>query len=307
MEGHGPILVPLDGSETAEGALSCAATLAEALRTHMVLITAWEGVDSELGSRRPALMLEVDANARDHYTAYLHGVRERMKDPSVRTIVRSGDAVDEILSAATETGARMIVMATHGRSGLSRWLYGSTAARLLRESHLPLVAVGPGALRPTIERRPLRRVAVALDGSRIAEQAVPAARAIAEAAGAELMLIECVGWAVQQYPYGLPAALAPELDDELEAAARTYLLEQRELLAPMAAQAFVVRGSTADGLIEFVDQQEIDLVVMTTHAREGAARAVLGSTADRMLQGAAPVLLIVAATGEGDAAHAGKG
>jgi nucleotide-binding universal stress UspA family protein len=56
--------------------------------------------------------------------------------------------------------------------------------------------------------------------------------------------------------------------------------------------AFIVRGAVADGLMDVSEKQDIDLVVMTTHARRGLARAALGSTADRMLQGKVPVLLI---------------
>ena len=57
-------------------------------------------------------------------------------------------------------------------------------------------------------------------------------------------------------------------------------------------EAFVVRGAIAAGLLDFIDQHKIDLVVMTTHARKGLARAALGSVADRVLQGNAPVLLL---------------
>ena len=60
----------------------------------------------------------------------------------------------------------------------------------------------------------------------------------------------------------------------------------------MPADAFVVRGGAADGLIDVAEQQHADLIVMTTHARAGLARATLGSTADRLLQAPVPVLLV---------------
>jgi nucleotide-binding universal stress UspA family protein len=102
-----------------------------------------------------------------------------------------------------------------------------------------------------------------------------------------------VRWAVQAYPYTLPDAYVPQIDEELEKGAKEYLRRHEKSLADAGkVDAFVVRGAVADGLLDFVDQQSIDLVVMTTHARTGITRAALGSVADRMLQGAAPVLLI---------------
>ena len=137
---------------------------------------------------------------------------------------------------------------------------------------------------------------VPLDGSPLSEAALPVASAIAAPLGAKLSLVRGVRWAVQAYPYSLPDAYIPQIDDELEAGAKAYLRriegEVRGLNKGLDVDAFVVRGAVADGLMDVVEKQSVDLVVMTTHARAGIARAALGSTADRMLQGKAPVLLI---------------
>ena len=131
-----------------------------------------------------------------------------------------------------------------------------------------------------------------LDGSPLAEKALPVAVALAVALKGRITLARSVGWAVQAYPYALPDAYIPQVDAELETGAKTYLREQEAKVKGVPVDAFVVRGGAADGLLEVTEQQHADLVVMTTHARGGFARAALGSTADRMLQAPVPVLLV---------------
>jgi nucleotide-binding universal stress UspA family protein len=294
MREQGPILVPLDGSELAETALPYAAALAEALHTHLVLLTAWEGTDSELATLLPAVSIDIERSAQERFETYLDGIRQRFgRADQTRTIVRSGDAGDEILKAVDETNARMLVIATHGRSGMSRWLYGSTAGRLLRSCHVPVLAVGPHVRPRSTEGTRLKHVMVPLDGSPLSEVALPVAQSLAKALDAKLTLVRAVSWAVQAYPYSLPDAYIPQIDTEMEGGAKAYLRRHEEALKGTGkVDAFVVRGTIADGLIEVVEKQSVDLVVMTTHARSGLARTALGSTADRMLQGKAPVLLI---------------
>ena len=135
-------------------------------------------------------------------------------------------------------------------------------------------------------------VLVPLDGSPLSEAALPAATALASKLGARLSLVRVVRWAVQAYPYTLPEAYVPQVDDELEAGAKAYVQQKEAAVKGADVSAFVVRGAIADGLLDFIEKEAVDLVVMTTHARGGLARAALGSIADRVLQGPAPVLLI---------------
>lgn len=293
MRDRGPILVPLDGSELAEGAIAYAVALAKALGEHVVLMTAWEGTESELGANFPAMALEIEQKASSYYNTYLEGIRARVGTGIVsETKVVAGDAAEQILQVADDVKARLLVIATHGRSGIGRWLYGSTAGRLLRTSKVPIVAVGPHALEKSTAAVSMSHIMVPLDGSPLSEAALPVARTLAAALKGRVTLVRAVRWAVQTYPYSLPDAYIPQVDEELEAGAKAYLREQEAQVTEVPVDAFVVRGAIADGLIDVVEKQAVDLVVMTTHARGGFLRAALGSTADRMLQGPAPVLLV---------------
>ena len=294
MREQGPIVVPLDGSELAETALPYAAALAEALRTHLVLVTVWEGTDSSLGAALPAVTVDIEKHANEYFATYLDGIRERYSHiQGTREIVRAGEASAEILKVVEETGARMLVIATHGRSGVGRWVYGSIAGRLIHSSHVPMVAVGPEARPGSTQGVAIKHVMVPLDGSALAEEALPVAKSLATALGAKVSLVRGVRWAVQAYPYSLPDAYIPQIDDELEAGAKAYLRRiEEDFKGKPPVDAFVVRGAVTDGLLDVVEKQAIDLVVMTTHARAGILRSALGSTADRMLHGKAPVMLI---------------
>ncbi|MEX0750771.1 MAG: universal stress protein [Dehalococcoidia bacterium] len=293
MRNSGPILVPLDGSDLAEGAVPYAVALARALKERVVLFTAWEGTESELGANFPSMAMEVEQKATTHFTDYLEAVKQRIGDGvDVETVIRAGDGGVEILKAANETGARQLVIATHGRSGIGRWLYGSTAGHLLRSADVPVVAVGPQALEKPKADIAVKHILVPLDGSDMSEMAIPVGVGLAKAFGARVSLVRVVRWAVQAYPYTLPDAYLPQVDEELEAGAKKYLQRKESEIKDVEARAFVIRGAVAEGLQEFIDKEAADFVVMTTHARAGLARLALGSVADRMLQAPVPVMLV---------------
>jgi nucleotide-binding universal stress UspA family protein len=293
MPDHGPILVPLDGSELAERALPYAVALAKALGERVTLLTVWEGTDSELGANFPSMAMEIEAKAREYFGSYLRGIEARLSGSvQVQALVREGDASEEIKCTADEIGARALAIATHGRSGIGRWFYGSTASHLLRHSTVPVLAVGSHALEHPKADVSFTHIMTPLDGSPLSEAALPHAAALASKLSARLSLVRVVQWAVQAYPYTLPDAYIPQVDDELEAGAKAYLRQKEAEAKGVDVSAFVVRGAIADGLLDFIDKESADLVVMTTHARGGLARAALGSVADRLLQGPVPVLLI---------------
>lgn len=291
MRDTGPILVPLDGSDLGEGALVYASALASALGAPIVLLSAWEGTERDMQVTFPSMAAEIEQKATSHFGAYLEGVRERA-GADAQSIIRAGEPGDVILDVAREIEARAIVIATHGRSGVGRWLYGSTASHVLRHANVPVLVVGPKALDHPKSAISLKHILVPLDGSALSEAALAPATALAMKVGGRISLVRVVSYAAQAYPYTLPDAYVPQLDQELEAGAKAYVREKQSSVKGVPAEAFVVRAAPAEGLLDFVDTKSVDLVVMTTHARSGLARAALGSVADRMLQGSAPVLLI---------------
>jgi nucleotide-binding universal stress UspA family protein len=291
MPVRGPVLLPLDGSELAEGALPYALALARAMKMAVVLLSVFEAFPEHTDANVRGLAADARERARAHATGYLERVRRQIGDVPVTVEVREGDAPDEILKAVEELGARYLALSTHGRAGISRWRYGSTAGQLLHASVVPMLVVGPRVLERRQADVTFKHIMVPLDGRPLSEVAIPVARELAEALGARISLVEVVGWAIQTYPYALPDAYLPQLDQDWEAAANEYLRIWTRQLKGVPVEAFVLHGPTTDALTSFVGMA-VDLVVMATRARTGLARAVLGSVADRMLHAEAPVMLV---------------
>jgi nucleotide-binding universal stress UspA family protein len=140
------ILVPLDGSKLAETALGDALNLAELSRARVILLQALEPVEQPIGlvTSYPIYLDQREWEAqKEAVQGYLDSVRQRLTTTKVEieTIVEVGDDAAAILDYAHKQPIDLIVMATHGRSGLSRWVYGSVADKVLRGAEVPVLLV----------------------------------------------------------------------------------------------------------------------------------------------------------------------
>ena len=284
------ILVPLDGSETAEAALAYVALLP----SERVRLLAVECDRADLSA--------VCTAARD-CKAYLEAVaaplREQGRD--VDTLVAFGNPAEQILALAA--AADLVVMGSHGHGGVKRFVLGSVADEVARHAPVPVMIVrgGPGSP-PAVQ---LTRIVVPLDGSELAEQAVPVAAALAADLGVPVHLlrvldIDALRATVQA---GIHAAAAyMRSQEEIQRYAEEYLAEQAQHLRnrDLTATAEVLTGSPAVTLLDAIRPD--DLVVMTTHGRGGVRRWLLGSVADKLVRAAAAPVLLVRASGPEPAA-----
>jgi nucleotide-binding universal stress UspA family protein len=142
----GGILVPVDGSRLSERAIAAAERLAVPARAPIVLLH----VVPPINPGRAARLDETTAygtldRAYAKAWRYLERLQTRLKDRgrTVRTVVRSGQAADEILACARAERVDVIAMSSHGRSGLQRALLGSVAQSVLRKARLPVLLLGP--------------------------------------------------------------------------------------------------------------------------------------------------------------------
>jgi nucleotide-binding universal stress UspA family protein len=291
------IIVPLDGSRLAEQALPCATMLpAELVLFRAVSLshevrTALIDTDLDLDVEQVSLANEAKA--------YLDQLASGLGEWGLRvsTIVRPGPAAETILDYIRETNIQQIVMATHGYSGISRWVHGSIAERVVQSADVPVLLVRVQEDAGGVSHKPMscHRILVPLDGSPLAEQVLPQAVAIARALGAELVLfrvltlLTSLTFAGEWY---MP------LDSVIEIArqeARLYLDGVAEDLDAQGIQVSTALqvGGVANAIIEYAEANEIDLIAMSTHGRTGLARWALGSVADRVLRaGGNPLLLV---------------
>jgi nucleotide-binding universal stress UspA family protein len=139
------ILVPLDGSDLAEQALSCATMLARGLPTELVLFRA-VSLPSDVKDILAEVDLEVDVplgQLEAEAQSYLGKMASQLEEVGVRAqpVVRRGPAARAIVDYAEQTNMWQIVMATHGHSGITHWVHGSVADRVLRAGHVPVLLV----------------------------------------------------------------------------------------------------------------------------------------------------------------------
>ncbi|HUL23618.1 MAG TPA: universal stress protein [Thermodesulfobacteriota bacterium] len=135
------ILVPLDGSELAKTALDQAEKLAKTFDAEIVLFQVVPFMPI-YGSPELVTPLIVDEKQRDAVEKYLADLAEELKKRGFRvtTAVRTGQQVAaEIIDFAKEAGVDLIVMCTHGRSGISRWVLGSIAHKVLIRAETPIL------------------------------------------------------------------------------------------------------------------------------------------------------------------------
>ena len=293
------ILVPLDGSSLAEQALSCAVTLGRELPAEIVLLRVLtvSSQVSELmdaaGEKTGAMRRQIDVEA-DQYLQKVAN-RLRLTDLSVRSLVRDGPPAETILSCAEEMAVGQIIMATHGYSGIRRWTHGSVAERVLQAASVPVLLVR--AREVSDPRPPLscRRILVPLDGSKLAEQVLPAAIPMALALGSEMILYRVSP--VHASTWGTGVSQVP-LEGVFEIADQNALSYLQQVASHLREQgirtgAATQIGAVAESIVHYAEGNHIDLIAMCTHGRTGPARWALGSVADRVLRaGRIPILLV---------------
>jgi nucleotide-binding universal stress UspA family protein len=275
------IVVPLDGSAQANAALPLARTLARATGAAVTLVR-----------------VKTDTESREEVTTALSRVAEELAGAAihVQSVVRDGDPADEILDEVKKQHADLVVMRTHGRSGLGRAVLGSVTERIVKASDVPVVLLRPGGQRVS----QVRTLLVPVDGSPGGAVALGTAIGLSKSTGAALRLVEVVV-PIPTYIYSTFAMngavyVDPAWDAEAQAGARTYvdaLIGRLRAAGVDATGEVAVESSVADTIVKTADEHNADLIVMSSQALTGVARAFLGSVADAVVRAShCPVLLI---------------
>ena len=156
------ILVPLDGSAMAECSLPHATTIAKGCgATEVVLLQVVEPLSAEtvagLAKSGGDLLRRAELENQDKASGYLGKISESLKKEGVgtRTIVVDGNPAEEIMNYAERNGIDLIVISSHGRSGASRWLFGSVAEKVSRHSTIPVLLISaPGCRSAPVTAKP---------------------------------------------------------------------------------------------------------------------------------------------------------
>lgn len=305
------IVVPLDESEEAECALPVAARIARASGGSILLVrvlTLSHDVPVQVQgiTLEPYEILETEYDRADTYLKQI-ARSEELDGIQVHTVVLTHEPAQAILSISQAHQADLIVLASHGSGGAKHWKPGSVAWKIVRHSPLPVLLLHADAQRAsrfTAEGHGSLRVLVPLDGSTLAEEALPPAMFLSRvfSAPAQGMLhLACV------LPLSEPELLAFTERDSAIREAQAYLstVEQRvRQNEPYGATLSVTHSITisldiAQALVERAESEKssqehgYDLIVMTTHGRGSFARWLMGSITERVLHATRLPMLIV--------------
>jgi nucleotide-binding universal stress UspA family protein len=296
------MLVPLDGSELAEVVFVYAKELAGRLDLDVVLLHVYSPAESELLPKHRAYVERVAEIIRRQLEEVRKGtgILPGGKTVEVRGELAAGHPAYEILRYADETGIDLILMGTHGRSGVSRWAIGSVADKVLRASKVPVLLVRAGIPDEIVyDKWPRRTGLVPLDGSELAEVVLPHVEAVAKQRGVELVdvvLLAVCEPTVRQSDY--PPEGIMNWDDHVAKVKQgcvQYLagVEKQLKDAGLNVRSEVQMGDPANTIVEYANTHPFNLIVMSTHGRSGPSRWVFGSVAEKVLQGvSSPIFLV---------------
>lgn len=221
---------------------------------------------------------------------YLAEQARKFPADKVATARYEGDPASVILERGKLSEVEAVVMASHGRGGLGRWLLGSVATKVVRGSQFPVLVVNASA---QVDENPSpKRILVPLDGSRVAEVALEEGAKLARIFDAELLIYQGITFTPIGHPH-LDAAVALELQN-----AREYLEELKTRFPDINVRVEAKIAGVSTGILE--KAADCDLVVMSSHGRSGVKRWLLGSVAERILQEIDKPLMVVYGGGAED-------
>lgn len=261
---QGDILVATDGSEVATRATDSAIELATLLDSTLHVISVREN-DSH----------DVDAIVEDAAS------EARNEGCTVETAVKTGRPSREIREYADEIDADLVVIGTHGRTGIRQVVLGSVALEVVRESRRPVLTVGADA-EPIA---PLDRILLATDGWSGSDGATEYALELADVVGASLQAL---------YVVDVDTEVA-ELAEGFEShgSQTTAAVVDRGEKRGLNVEGTLARGETHDVILEYANQDETDLLVMGTESKSNLERLVIGSVSQRVVPNAkVPVLTV---------------
>ncbi len=291
------ILVPLDGSALAEQALPVAIHLAKQMQSELILLS--------VARHEPVAMVEpmgygmwlseeAQPNIREQLGVYLTNTMERytVAGVTMTSLLKEGDEAGEIVDTAVSQLANLIIMTTHGRSGLSRWLMGSVTEKVMHHAPCPLLILRDSTVP--------EHILITLDGSEIAETALLPGLALATGIGADVTLLQVLEGSLPPLSSGdwvedemANAGQEQEYNKDKERHVTLYLRTIADRFSHHAPKTAVPFGKPAEAILSYAESIPNSLITIATHGRSGLARWVFGSVAEKVLRGATEPVLVI--------------
>ena len=287
------ILVPLDGSKFAEQVFPPVVELARVFGSEVVLVAVCELEESEFGH---ACRLYIN-NEAEQLKKSLQG-----SAATVRTTVLEGKAAEQILSYAEKSDISLIVISSHGRSGIAPWSLGGTTNKVLHKVGVPLIIVrakeAPGE---AVKTGLFSRILVPLDSSERSAAVLPYVAGLTEKLESEVILLQVVESGKHVHTIGgLDYIPFKDRDiDSMKTPAQRYLDEISSKFAGTKAttRSEVRVGDSAHEIIKLATETGCSLIVMASHGYSGIAAWAHGSVTSKILQDSNRSFMLVPSLG----------
>lgn len=302
------ILVPTDFSETASRAVNHAGLLAKAFGAKLTLLHVLDVAHAlQEMMEEPGEEIDMEPHPKQWYKRLRDYADQRIEEtaktdyvckaPECRTEVLKGEnAAAAIAGYAKENEIDLIVIGTHGRTGISKWFFGSTAERVMRIAPCPVLTIAPGAeLHPGEEV--FDHILFPFDLSDASKHALRYACAFAEKYKAKLELLHVVEYRNLPESYSIRGKEIFEQVTDLEQRVLDEMEREVNKLyeggRTLNAQFVVEEGKPFEQIVDFADKNKANLIVMGNTGINDTHGQRLGSTAENVVPRAeCPVLVV---------------
>jgi nucleotide-binding universal stress UspA family protein len=291
------ILLPLDRSALAECVLPHALAIARAFESQVTLLHVMDA-PREGRWRRAMDPLNWQIRKTEAKT-YLHELDLRLQAAGLltETHILEGSAAEQVIEFLDDHAFHLIVLSSHGQSGLSDWGVSSVVQKIVlraRTSVMIVHAAQPVA--PNITDLRYQRILVPMDGTQRAETILPAAAILARTHDAQIMLVHIVqkpSMPRRTPPSREDVELAAQLVERNQAEATQYLDQLRSRISGQVRVRVLVSDHLAATLHELVEQEETDLVLLSAHGRSGQTRGLYGAVVSNFIAyGTTPLVIV---------------
>jgi nucleotide-binding universal stress UspA family protein len=281
---YSKMLVLLDGSKLAEVVFTYAQELSARLNIDLELLHVCIPQEAEQLPMRQVYIEHMAEVLRKKAAEIRLAIGDKTTSPQIkaRGEVVVGYPAEEILKYADKNNIDLIMLSTHGQSGVKAWDIGNVANKVIHASKIPLWIV-PTELKEEIiyDKLPKRPMVIPLDCSKLSEKVIPHAINIAKQRGAEseIVLIH-----VEEIIRTLSAShLKRQEAESLKKKKHLDNIVKRIGKEGIKARAELLIGDPAKAIVSFIEDNPTQLVVLATHGRVGLSRMIFGSTTENIL------------------------
>lgn len=289
-------LVLLDGSTLAQGVLPHAHTVAETFGAEMTLLRVLEMEDKDTPTQVDPVNWHLrKVEAQSYLNGLLYSWPPAEAPPKI--VLDEGTAVSRIVNYVETNEPDLVILSTHGQSGLSASPISSVAHKIIHLIPISFLLVrAQQAQKKESEPAPYKRIMVPLDGSRRAECILPFAAKLAATHEAELFLAHVISQAemIQRRPFSPEETdMVTQLQQHNQQEAERYLRDLADREELTVKTRLLSEARVADALLDFTHSEQIDLVMMCAHGQSGSSKRHYGSLINNFIHYSSAALFVL--------------